>query len=74
MAAQADAAAVVLDCGLLYVDLENIPEYIARINAAIVTVLTVEDPLTWNRHQEFVHTVIRRGDLDSLVPILRELH
>jgi DNA-binding NtrC family response regulator len=65
--------AVVLDSDFLQVDQENIPEFINRISRSTMIVLTVEDVASWqDKAPRYVHAVCARGDLDSVISLLRQ--
>ena len=72
--AECHPKAVLLDANFLRVDQESIPEYIARISLSTAVLLMVDDPERW-RHKKppFVQEVVRRGDLDLIVSLLRQI-
>lgn len=65
---------IVLDSDLLFVDSENIPEYISRISARSRVLLTVHDPSQWmGKPLQHVDAIVRRDDLDTLLEMIRHL-
>jgi PleD family two-component response regulator len=64
--------AVLLDQGLLYVDHENIPEYLQRVNPGTSIIITAEDPSAWSTQPPGVQAVANRENLDALVSMLNE--
>ncbi len=75
MAAEYRPRIIVLDSDFLEVDQESIPEYISRISASTAVVLTVDEPERWrNRTPQYVEALLKRGDLDSIVSLVRQLN
>ena len=74
MAANYRPYIVVLDGGFLQVDQENIPEYIHRISSSTMIVVTVDDVSGWQgKEPNFVDAVYRRGDVESILALLRQV-
>jgi DNA-binding response OmpR family regulator len=63
--------AVVLECGFLRVDLENLAAYITHLSRETVVVLTVNRASDWPRCPECVRAIAEHSDLDSILDVLR---
>jgi CheY-like chemotaxis protein len=63
---------VLLDQGLLYVDHENIPEYLRHVNPGASIIITAEDPTAWRTQPPWVQAVANRKDIGALVSMLNE--
>ena len=65
--------AVILDVDLLYLDYENLAEYINYTSPATVVVVTVDDLPFWQNRPPFVQAVGKRGNVAAILSLLHRI-